>query len=153
MQCHIHFLPMLCNHVRSTLKNGVTVTLCFVSCLYTIGTTADSKARRIIHYNLRNTELHIAHRVPPYLFKRMTKVTTSTKDHRSSKITTLHHWPSRTISVRVTPPYWHLTREIRWYVCKSSNTTLFLVVCIATLGHNYMFTLLTPVGLSIYHVL
>ena len=32
-----------------------------------------------------------------------------------------------------------LTREIKCYVCKPSNTTLFLVVCIATLGHSYMF--------------
>ena len=28
-----------------------------------------------------------------------------------------------------------LTREIKWCVSESSNTTLFLAVCIATLGH------------------
>ena len=42
-----------------------------------------------------------------------------------------------------------LTTEINWYVFKSSNTTLFLVVCIATLGHNYMFR---PSNLAIFRL-
>ena len=39
------------------------------------------------------------------------------------------------------------TREINWYICKSSNTTLSLAVCITTLGHNYIFR---PSNLAIF---
>ena len=42
-----------------------------------------------------------------------------------------------------------LTREIKWYLCNSSNTTLFLVVYIATLEYSYMFR---PSNLAIFRL-
>jgi len=32
-----------------------------------------------------------------------------------------------------------LQEQAKWYICISSNITIFLVVCLLILRHNYMF--------------
>jgi hypothetical protein len=60
----------------------------------------------------------------------------------------IHGCVKRTIS---TEDKWIriFTRQINWYICISSNTTLFLVVRITILRHNYMFR---PSNLAIFRL-